>query len=302
MSWLIWPLIIILIAVTGLSIYRISEMSNKLTRLRRRYDYLLRGRGELNLEELIVQYGEDLDKQISEFKILASRTNQIDSRLGILEGTQEEAVESRVYEVQNQLTDRIESINADLSLSMKRLDEEVFAKMDEIEINTSQKLNIGMATVDQKIEEDYSELKGAVKSINEDVYSRFEEVNRQLSENKADMDLQMKGIREETNNTLLTMEAQINSKLQEQINEMQGQLSFAIQKIYLYRYNAFDDLVGDQSYTCVLLDEHNNGIMFTSIYGRQGCSTYSKKIKNGKPQQNISPEEEMALNGAVYIK
>ena len=47
------------------------------------------------------------------------------------------------------------------------------------------------------------------------------------------------------------------------------------------RYNAFDDMGSQLSFSLALLDDFKNGIVLTSIYGREDTVTYCKEIKDG---------------------
>ena len=68
-----------------------------------------------------------------------------------------------------------------------------------------------------------------------------------------------------------------------------------VQKVKLMRYNAFADTGSDLSYSLSLLDENNNGVVLSSIYGREDNRTYAKPIENGKSTYNLSEEEKKVL-------
>ena len=65
-----------------------------------------------------------------------------------------------------------------------------------------------------------------------------------------------------------------------------------IQKFALLRYNAFEDVTGEQSFSIVLLDGNGNGTVITSILGRQNSRCFGKAIVNGQPMQPLSDEEQ----------
>ena len=65
-----------------------------------------------------------------------------------------------------------------------------------------------------------------------------------------------------------------------------------IQKFALLRYNAFDDVTGEQSFSIVLLDGNGNGTVITSILGRQNSRCFGKAIVGGQPIQPLSEEEQ----------
>lgn len=77
------------------------------------------------------------------------------------------------------------------------------------------------------------------------------------------------------------------------------ELAKSIQRIGFHKYDAFSYLQNKLSYTLVLLDSDNNGVMLTSIYGRESSHSFAKKVENGKVLGNISDDEKIALNKAI---
>jgi len=69
----------------------------------------------------------------------------------------------------------------------------------------------------------------------------------------------------------------------------------SIQNIGIVRFNAFKEMGGDLSYALALLDQKGNGIVISSIYGRDDARTYAKPIKAGKSTYQLSEEEELAI-------
>jgi hypothetical protein len=67
----------------------------------------------------------------------------------------------------------------------------------------------------------------------------------------------------------------------------------------LVKYNPFPDTGGEQSFTLSLLDGDGDGILFTSLHGREATRTYVKKIKQGESDQKLSAEERMSLSQAL---
>ena len=83
--------------------------------------------------------------------------------------------------------------------------------------------------------------------------------------------------------------------LEENQQAMREQMKGCVQKGKLMRYNAFADTGSDLSYSLSLLDENNNGVVLSSIYGREDNRTYAKPIENGKSTYNLSEEEKKVL-------
>lgn len=90
--------------------------------------------------------------------------------------------------------------------------------------------------------------------------------------------------------------------LQDMINEqahirnIQGS---TLQKIGFKKYNAFENIGNDLSFALTLLDGNNNGIVISSIYGRNESRIFSKPIVKGKSLVNLSQEELESLNEAL---
>ena len=68
-----------------------------------------------------------------------------------------------------------------------------------------------------------------------------------------------------------------------------------IQKFALLRYNAFEDVTGEQSFSIALLDGNGNGTVITSILGRQNSRCFGKAIIGGQPMQPLSDEEQLVF-------
>ena len=87
--------------------------------------------------------------------------------------------------------------------------------------------------------------------------------------------------------------------LEKEILKMQGDAKSYIQKVALMRFNPFDELGGDHSFTLALLDAHDNGIIFTGLHTRERTRVYVKNIVEGKSPIELSKEEERVLKEAL---
>jgi hypothetical protein len=65
------------------------------------------------------------------------------------------------------------------------------------------------------------------------------------------------------------------------------------------RYDAFEDMGGQMSFSAALLDDFGNGVVVTAINGRTEARTYAKVVENGGSGHNLSPEEQEAISGAM---
>lgn len=89
------------------------------------------------------------------------------------------------------------------------------------------------------------------------------------------------------------------SGLEDYCNELDSRLKLSLQKIGFIRYNAFNEMGSDLSFSIALLDDNLSGFVITSIYGREECNTYAKSIENGKSKYNLSTEEMQAIDRAI---
>jgi hypothetical protein len=81
--------------------------------------------------------------------------------------------------------------------------------------------------------------------------------------------------------------------------EIQEKMKKCVQKIAIMRYKAFEDVGSDLSFSVAILDEKNDGVMLTGIYGRQESTTYAKPIDKGISRYDLSEEEIYVLNEAA---
>lgn len=94
------------------------------------------------------------------------------------------------------------------------------------------------------------------------------------------------------------IEGRVDSVVQAQ-QEQAATGRFALQKFFMVRYDAFDDMGGRLSFSAALLDDHGDGLVLTSINGRTETRTYAKTVTNLTSDHNLSEEEREAIAGAV---
>jgi Na+-transporting methylmalonyl-CoA/oxaloacetate decarboxylase gamma subunit len=82
-------------------------------------------------------------------------------------------------------------------------------------------------------------------------------------------------------------------------NELDNRIKGCIQKTSMVRFRAFDDVGSDLSFSIALLDDNNNGVIITGIYGRNESTTYAKPIDKGISRYDLSEEEQQVLDDAI---
>ena len=84
--------------------------------------------------------------------------------------------------------------------------------------------------------------------------------------------------------------------------KLENHMKECVQKVAIMRYKAFEDVGSDLSFSIAILDDNNDGVMITGIYGRQESTTYAKPIDKGISRYDLSEEEICVLNEAVNKK
>lgn len=83
--------------------------------------------------------------------------------------------------------------------------------------------------------------------------------------------------------------------LEKSRDELRLRLKGCLQNLKVVRYNAFENTGSDLSYSVALVDEENNGVVLSSIYGREENRCYAKPVTAGKSHYTLSKEEEQVL-------
>ena len=90
-----------------------------------------------------------------------------------------------------------------------------------------------------------------------------------------------------------------NQRLDTENRRMDELLNMAVTRVGMVRFRAFEDMGSDLSYAVALLDAHNNGVVLSSIFGREDSRSYAKPIEDGKSSYPMTQEEEQALKEAM---
>ena len=87
-----------------------------------------------------------------------------------------------------------------------------------------------------------------------------------------------------------------NKELEYQINTIERNMYYCVQKVGIVRYNGFDNVGSDLSFSIAMLDNNDDGIILSSLYSRDSSSTYAKPITGSKSRYALSAEEIKALD------
>jgi len=97
-------------------------------------------------------------------------------------------------------------------------------------------------------------------------------------------------------NKFLKINTEKNKK---DIRTLYKNMESTYQKMGLVKYDAFQQMGGQLSFSLALLDENNNGFIINSVHSTEGCYSYTKEIKHGRSSISLGKEEEQALQIAM---
>jgi len=80
--------------------------------------------------------------------------------------------------------------------------------------------------------------------------------------------------------------------------ELERRLAESKRHLGLVRYDAFEDVRGNQSFAMAVYDDQGNGAVLNSIVGRADCRVYCKPLLNGRSERDLSQEEQRAIREA----
>lgn len=78
-------------------------------------------------------------------------------------------------------------------------------------------------------------------------------------------------------------------------------LASTFQKVGIVKYDAFNQMGGQLSFSLALLDENNSGFILNCVHSTEGCYSYTKEIRNGLCDISLGEEEREALDIAMDI-
>lgn len=132
-------------------------------------------------------------------------------------------------------------------------------------------------------------------------------VNIRLSRMVKKYDYFMQGLGEQDVENLMTyylerlekLEKDVHIDMHQRISEIERKLPRCIQNTGVVHYNAFDNVGNEMSFSVALMDDRKDGFVFTGIYSRESSYVYTKEIKNGVPQRQLSKEEIEAVKKSL---
>ena len=86
--------------------------------------------------------------------------------------------------------------------------------------------------------------------------------------------------------------------LRKEVAALREEAAGALRHLAVVRYDAFDEMGGRLSWSLALLDDGGDGVVLTSIRGRNEARTYAKSVTSWRSDQDLSPEETEAITHA----
>lgn len=86
--------------------------------------------------------------------------------------------------------------------------------------------------------------------------------------------------------------------LRKEVAALRKEAAGALRHLAVVRYDAFEEMGGRLSWSLALLDDAGDGVVLTSIRGRNEARTYTKSVTSWRSDQDLSPEETEAITHA----
>jgi len=80
--------------------------------------------------------------------------------------------------------------------------------------------------------------------------------------------------------------------------EVSAQMERCYQGLGVVRFNAFEGVGSDLSFSVALLDGQKNGVVLTSLFGRDASRIYAKPLLGGESSYQLTAEEKEAVQMA----
>jgi len=89
------------------------------------------------------------------------------------------------------------------------------------------------------------------------------------------------------------------TRLDARLGGVEAALRLRIAHRALVRYDAYNELSGQQSMSIALLDDESSGIVLSCIHHRDQARVYGKQVRGGQGELELSPEEAEAVRLAM---
>jgi hypothetical protein len=84
-------------------------------------------------------------------------------------------------------------------------------------------------------------------------------------------------------------------RLSKELDVTKLELTQTLQHLAVVRYDAYGEMSGRLSWSLAVVNDNGNGVVLTSINGRNDARSYAKEVKGFASESKLSPEEAEAI-------
>ena len=88
-------------------------------------------------------------------------------------------------------------------------------------------------------------------------------------------------------------------RIAQRMDDAEQRVDGCVAHTAVVRYDAYNELSGQQSSSIALLDSRRTGVVLSSIVHRDQARLYVKRVNEGEPEIALSPEEQQAVDNAL---
>lgn len=128
------------------------------------------------------------------------------------------------------------------------------------------------------------------------IYHLNKKINKFLINGSTNLDESISSI-----NVSLKDFEKFKEDMQNYLLTVEKRLKKSVQSVQTVRFNPFKGTGSgsNQSFSTAFINEEKNGVIISSLYSRDHISVYSKPVKKGIPEYELSGEEKESLDKAL---
>ncbi len=92
---------------------------------------------------------------------------------------------------------------------------------------------------------------------------------------------------------------QREEELRQEQEKQKEQVAECVHNLGLIRFNAFDNMGSDLSFSLAMLDRRGDGVVLTGLYGRDETRVYAKPVRKGTSDYSLTAEEVKAVQSSL---
>jgi hypothetical protein len=103
---------------------------------------------------------------------------------------------------------------------------------------------------------------------------------------------------------LINIQEKLNQAMQkgktaeEAVGQIREDMKRMKSRVEVQRYNGFNQMGSDLSFSLAILDDSKDGVVLTGIHSREQTYIYAKPIDKGQSKYTLSPEEQQVIDRA----